>query len=258
MRHAERERFLGTSLAMVFQDPMSALNPAIRVGRQLSEVSEVHQGLTRKQAMERAVDRLQAVRIPSPTVRSRQYPMQFSGGMRQRAAIGMGLMAEPVLIVADEPTTALDVTVQREVLALLRQIRDERGAAVLFISHDIAVIAEIASRVLVMYGGRIVEDLPVSALAAGAAHPYTRALVASIPDMSTDRNVPLATIPGRPPELGALPAGCSFAPRCAFADDVCRTARPPLVAVEHGRRVACWHPRQAPDEAAVELAAGTS
>jgi oligopeptide/dipeptide ABC transporter ATP-binding protein len=169
--------------------------------------------------------------------------MEFSGGMRQRAAIGMGLMAEPVLIVADEPTTALDVTVQRDVLVLLRQVRDERGAGVLFVSHDIAVIAEIATRVLVMYGGRIVEDLPVTALQ-DAAHPYTRALVASIPDMTTDRGRPLATIPGRPPDPGALPVGCSFAARCGFADEQCRASRPPLI-VQDGQRIACWHPRTA-------------
>ncbi|WCB95152.1 ABC transporter [Baekduia alba] len=241
LRRGEQDHFLGTSLAMVFQDPMSALNPALRVGRQLSEVSEVHQGLDRQAAAARAVDRLRAVQIPDAERRAGQYPMEFSGGMRQRAAIGMGLMAEPVLIVADEPTTALDVTVQRDVLVLLRQVRDARGAGVLFISHDIAVIAEIATRVLVMYGGRIVEDLPVASLE-DAAHPYTRALVASIPDMRTDREQPLATIPGRPPDLGAMPAGCSFAPRCAFADERCRAERPPLVA-QDGQRVACWHPR---------------
>lgn len=243
MRPAARERLLGNSLAMVFQDPMSALNPALRVGRQLAEVSEVHQGLGRRAAMARAVDRLRSVRIALPELRARQYPAEFSGGMRQRAAIGMGLMAEPILIVADEPTTALDVTVQREVLTLLRQVSEERGAAVLLISHDIAVIAEIAARVLVMYGGRVVEDLPVSALVDDAAHPYTRALVASIPDMTTDRELPLATIPGLPPDPAARPAGCSFAPRCPFADDTCRATRPPLSAAPGGRRVACWHPR---------------
>ncbi|HWI72752.1 MAG TPA: oligopeptide/dipeptide ABC transporter ATP-binding protein, partial [Baekduia sp.] len=247
MRGSARDRFLGTSLAMVFQDPMSALNPALRVGRQLAEVAEVHEDRDRGAAMARAVDRLEAVRIPDPEGRARQYPMEFSGGMRQRASIGMGLMVEPVLIVADEPTTALDVTVQRDVLTLLRDVRDARGAGVLFISHDIAVIAEIATRALVMYGGRIVEDLPVTALE-HAAHPYTRALVASVPDMTTDRDRPLATIPGRPPDPGALPAGCSFAPRCGFADEQCRAQRPPLAATD-ARRVACWHPRNGGSEA---------
>ncbi len=240
----ERDRLLGTSLAMMFQDPMSALNPVIRVGRQLAEVSQVHGGLGRKQALERAVDRLEAVQIPDPSRRARQYPMEFSGGMRQRAMIGMGLMGEPVLLVADEPTTALDVVVQREILELLRRVRDERGAGVLFISHDIGVIAEIASRVLVMYAGRIVEDLPVSLLHE-AAHPYTRALVASVPDLGTDRKAPLATIPGRPPDPAARPAGCAFAPRCRFADAACRAERPPLEGFGDGRRVACFHPQAA-------------
>jgi oligopeptide/dipeptide ABC transporter ATP-binding protein len=238
---SEREHFLGTSLAMVFQDPMSALNPALRVGRQLSEVSEVHQGLGRREATKRAISRLAAVKIPQPERRARQYPMEYSGGMRQRAVIGMGLMAEPVLIIADEPTTALDVTVQKEILTLLRQVRDDRGAAVLFISHDIAVISDIASRVLVMYAGRIVEDLPVTALRS-AAHPYTRALVESVPDMTTDRRHPLATISGRPPDPGSIPPGCPFAPRCAFADAACFAAVPPLIATEVSRRIACWHP----------------
>ena len=240
-----RHRVLGSSLATVFQDPMSALNPAIRVGRQLAEVSEVHQHLDRREAMVRAVQRLAMVRIPSARRRARQYPDEFSGGMRQRAVIGMGLMAEPSVIIADEPTTALDVTVQREVLALLRRVRDERQVAVLLISHDIGVIATLASRVLVMYAGRIVEDLPVAGLRQRARHPYTRALLASVPDMQTDRDAPLATIAGRPPEPGDIGAGCSFAPRCPFADEQCGT-RPPLVADATGSRLACWHPQTGP------------
>jgi peptide/nickel transport system permease protein len=251
MRPAERNRLLGTSLAMVFQDPMSALNPVIRVGLQLAEVAQVHLRVGRRQAMTQAVESLRAVRIPDPEVRARQYPREFSGGMRQRAAIGMGLVAEPALIIADEPTTALDVTVQREVLSLLRQLRDHRNVAVLFISHDIAVISEIASRVLVMYAGRIVEELPVTALAGGAAHPYTRALVASVPDMTTDRELPLATIPGRPPDPRKQWAGCAFAERCSFADETCRTTRPPLVSLEVDRQIACWHPQADPAVAPV-------
>jgi peptide/nickel transport system permease protein len=242
LRPTDRDHLLGTALATVFQDPMSALNPAVRVGRQLAEVSTVHQGMSRRAAMTKAVRRLAAVRIAAPERRAHQYPGEFSGGMRQRAMIAMGLMGEPALIIADEPTTALDVTVQREVLTLLRQVADERSAAVLFISHDIAVISEIASRVLVMYAGRIVEDLPVADLRR-AKHPYTRALVSAIPDMHTDRDQPLSTIAGRPPDPEHLPTGCSFAPRCSFADDTCHTTRPPLVDVPTGHRVACWHPR---------------
>ncbi|SEE72202.1 dipeptide/oligopeptide/nickel ABC transporter permease/ATP-binding protein [Jiangella alba] len=242
MRPRERERLLGTSLAMVFQDPMSSLNPTLKVGRQLAEVAETHEGLTRRDAWQRAVDRLSAVLISSPEVRAKQYPMELSGGMRQRASIAMGLMAQPALIIADEPTTALDVTVQREVLNLLERISEQTAAAVLLISHDIAVVAETASRVLVMYAGRVVEELPVSGLVTEAAHPYTRALVASIPDMSTDRSQPLASIPGRPPHAADLPAGCAFAPRCGRADDRCLEDRPELVDSGRGGAVACWHP----------------
>jgi peptide/nickel transport system permease protein len=243
LERAERDRLLGGSLATVFQNPMSALNPAVRVGLQLAEVSQVHQGMLRVQAMARAVDHLAAVGISAPGQRARLYPGEFSGGMRQRAMIAMSLMAEPDLIIADEPTTALDANVQQEILALLRDAADERNSAVLFISHDIAVVAQIASRVLVMYAGRVVEELPVGLLAGQGAHPYTRALVASIPDMATDRTRPLATIEGRPPGPDAWPAGCSFADRCPLADARCREQQPPLAVVGEGRRVACWKPQ---------------
>ena len=242
--NGQRRALLGTSLAMVFQDPMTSLNPALRVGRQLAEVAEVHQGLTRRAAMERAVQRLRAVRIAAGPRRARQYPHELSGGMRQRAMIAMGLMGEPRLIIADEPTTALDVTVQRQILKLLREVSAGSGAAVLFISHDIAVVSQLCERVLVMYAGTVVEDLPVGQLVAGPAHPYTRALLASVPDMQVDRELPLATIPGRQPDPGARPAGCPFAPRCAYADERCVRERPTLDARRDGHRVACWYPRE--------------
>lgn len=186
-------RLLGSSLAMVFQDPMSSFNPTMRMGDQLAEVAVEHGGLRRGEARERAVDRLGAVRITQPARRARQYPYEFSGGMRQRAMIGMGLMTSPRLIIADEPTTALDVTVQSQVLELLRAVRDEEGASVLFISHDISVVAELCDRVLVMNAGRIVEELSASELSS-ARHPYTRALVAAVPHMATDLDRPLATL----------------------------------------------------------------
>jgi oligopeptide/dipeptide ABC transporter ATP-binding protein len=250
----ERDRLLGRSLATVFQNPMSAMNPSVRVGLQLAEVSQVHQNLPRRQALARAAEHLAAVGIGAAARRARQYPGQFSGGMRQRAMIAMGLMAEPSLIIADEPTTALDASVQREILALLRAAADDRGMAVLFISHDIALVSEIASRVLVMYAGQVVEELPVASLAGGSAHPYTRALVASVPDMRADRTLPLVTIEGRPPEPGAWPAGCAFADRCPFADERCRTHRPPLaeVGAVRGRRVACWKPQAEADGGVLE------
>lgn len=186
-------RLLGTSLAMVFQDPMSSFNPTMRMGDQLAEVATEHAGLSRSEARRRAIDRLAAVRITQPARRVRQYPYEFSGGMRQRAMIGMGLMVTPRLIIADEPTTALDVTVQSQVLALLRAIRDENGASILFISHDISVVAELCDRVLVMNAGEIVEELRATELSS-ATHPYTRALLAAVPHMGTDLTRPLATL----------------------------------------------------------------
>jgi oligopeptide/dipeptide ABC transporter ATP-binding protein len=236
-----RRRLLGTSLAMVFQDPTTSFNPTMRIGRQLAEVAEQHQGLSRAEALARAVERLRAVRIPAAEHRSRQFPHEFSGGMRQRSMIGMGLMGTPALIIADEPTTALDVTIQRQVLRLLADIRSADAVAVLLISHDIAVVGQVCDRVLVMYAGRIVEDLPAAELRSHARHPYTRALLAAVPDMTTDRDQPLATIPGRPADPARLPAGCAFAPRCAYADDQCRLSDPALVTDDRGRRVACWH-----------------
>jgi peptide/nickel transport system permease protein len=232
---------LGTSLAMVFQDPMTSFNPTRRMGGQLAEVARHHQGMDRKQAFARAVDRLRAVRIPDAEKRAKQYPHEFSGGMRQRAMIGMGVMGNPALIVADEPTTALDVTVQQQVLGLLRSIRETDDVALVLISHDVTVVGEVCDRVLVMYAGKIVEDLPAAELATVAQHPYTRALVAAVPDMHTDLDRPLAVVPGRPVDPSDVPPGCAYAARCPLADARCRAEEPPLVAAADGSKVACWH-----------------
>ena len=252
-------RLLGTGFAMVFQDPMTSLNPTRRIGHQLAEGARRHQGLSRAAGLARAVDRLRSVRVPEPERRAGQYPHEFSGGMRQRAMIGMGLMGEPALIVADEPTTALDVTVQRSVLDLLAAIRRSDDVALLLISHDVAVVREVCDRVLVMYAGRIVEDLPADRLARGR-HPYTRALVATVPDMTVDLAAPLPVIPGRPVDPSAQPPGCAYAARCPLASDRCRAEDPPLVADAAGRRVACWHADEVADGAAdgVLAAAGTT
>ncbi|MFJ2367776.1 dipeptide/oligopeptide/nickel ABC transporter permease/ATP-binding protein [Microbacterium sp. NPDC087665] len=214
---ARLRRLLGTSMAMVFQDPMSSFNPTMRMGEQLAEVATEHAGASHRDALARAADRLAAVRITHPKRRVRQYPYEFSGGMRQRAMIGMGIMLTPRLIIADEPTTALDVTVQSQVLDLLRAIRDENGASVLFISHDISVVAELCDRVLVMYAGEIVEELPASDLSS-ARHPYTRALLSAVPHMGTALDRPLATLDvdslaAAGKNAGESDAGASGAPR---------------------------------------------
>jgi oligopeptide/dipeptide ABC transporter ATP-binding protein len=243
LRHlagAARDRLLGTRLAMVFQDPMSSLNTALRVGRQHTEGAEVHRRLGHREALRLAADRLRDVHVSVPERRLRQYPHEFSGGMRQRAMIAMGLMNEPALILADEPTTALDVTVQAQVIDVLREANEAHGTAVVLISHNIGVVAELCARVLVMYAGRIVEDVSAATLLSGPAHPYTRALISAVPGLTADRARPLATIPGRPPDLAALPAGCAFAPRCAYAVDRCHRERPPLIPLADAHAAACW------------------
>ena len=238
-----QRRMLGTSLAMVFQDPMTSFNPTRRMGGQLAEVARHHQGMDRSDALARAVDRLRAVRITEPERRAGQYPHEFSGGMRQRAMIGMGLMGSPALIVADEPTTALDVTVQQQVLDLLADIRATDEIALVLISHDVTVVGEVCDRVLVMYAGRIVEDLPAADLGSDARHPYTRALVAAVPAMDTPLDEPLAVIPGRPVDPAAVPDGCAYAARCPLATTRCTAEQPPLESdpADPRRRVACWH-----------------
>lgn len=239
---AGRRQLLGRSLAIVYQDPMASLNPALRVGRQLGEVAEVHEGLSRREARRRSVERLRSVRIGSPDRRARNYPHELSGGMRQRVMIAMGLMGTPQLIIADEPTTALDVTVQQQILKLLDDVGASTGAAAILISHDIAVVSQLCQRVLVMYAGRVVEELDVPTLVRQPAHPYTAALVASVPTMESDRARPLVSIPGRAVGPFDHSPGCPFAPRCPAASDRCRSELPVLRPLESGHRVACWHP----------------
>ena len=246
---AELRKTLTTSIGVVFQDSLTALNPAKKVGSQLAEIPRVHHNTSGRTANEQAVAALADVSIPDPERRAKQFPHEFSGGMRQRTLIAMAQIGKPSLIIADEPTTALDVTVQQRVLALLRRECEQTGAAAIVVSHDIAVLAELCQRILVMYAGRIVEDVDVRLLAEPdrLAHPYTRALAASLPDLETDLTKPLATIPGEPPDLSLPLIGCGFAARCAFASDRCRSEAPPLREQRHGGRIACWHPQDSAD-----------
>jgi oligopeptide/dipeptide ABC transporter ATP-binding protein len=243
----EVDKVLGTRLAVVFQDPMSALNPALKVGTQLTEGSRYHRHLSRGDAAMLAVRRLAEVNIATPERMLRRYPQQLSGGQRQRVLIAMGLMSEPVLLIADEPTTALDVTVQAQIMDVLASINREHGTAILFISHNLGLVAQNCHRVIVMYAGRVVEELTAEQLQERPLHPYTRALLSAVPDMTQPRDQALMTIPGQIPDVTALPRGCPYHPRCPLAEDVCSTDRPPLQArSEPGHPVACWVANRVP------------
>jgi oligopeptide transport system ATP-binding protein len=229
----------GDRIAMVFQDPMTSLNPFLTVGRQLEEVLEVHRGLTRRDARRRAAEALGEVGIASPEDRLVAYPHQLSGGMRQRVMIAMALLCKPKLLIADEPTTALDVTIQAQVLDLFAELRERHGTATLFVTHSLGVVAGLADRVNVMYAGRIVETGSVRAIFHRPRHPYTRGLLNSAPTLASDLSKPLASIPGQPPDLLRLAPGCSFAPRCAHALPRCDGARPELEAWGDAHSAAC-------------------
>ena len=235
-------RLRGNRMAMIFQEPMTSLNPAYTVGSQMAEVMLRHRGGTRAAAMARAEDLLGRVRITSPAMRLGQYPHQLSGGLRQRVMIAMALMCDPELLIADEPTTALDVTVQAQILRLLLDLQKDLGLAMLLITHDLGVVARVAHRVAVMYAGRIVEEAPVDVLFSGARHPYARGLLASIPRIERSRPDVLPEIPGVVPAPGERPPGCAFAPRCARAGARCRAEAPPLAEAAPGHRLACWDP----------------
>jgi len=237
-------RLRGNRMAMVFQEPMTSLNPVFTIGDQIGEALRVHRGLSAPAARERALKALRQVQIPAAEKRLDAYPHQLSGGMRQRVMIAMALACEPALLIADEPTTALDVTIQAQILTLLADLRSEHGTGILFITHNLGVVAEIADEVAVMYAGRIVERAPAASLFADAQHPYTLALLAAMPAL-TGTQERLEPIPGRMPAPGEMPRGCRFAPRCPFAAPRCGET-PPLRAIGPGHDVACW---RAPVEA---------
>ena len=234
----------GNEISMIFQEPMTSLNPVLSVGRQITETLTLHRGLSREAGKARAIEMLRLVGIPEPASRLRQYPHEFSGGMRQRVMIAMALACDPKLLIADEPTTALDVTVQAQILDLMRQLKARTGTAIILITHSLGVVAEMAQRVIVMYGGRKVEEAPVGALFATPRHPYTRALLSSVPrlrsSLAGNGKARLAEIAGVVPSLKEAIPGCIFAPRCRHASEPCRQSYPPLEQKAAGHWVACW------------------
>jgi oligopeptide transport system ATP-binding protein len=239
MNRKELEAMRGQQISMIFQQPASALNPVVRIGAQISEVFEIHQGLDREEGLERAAEMLQRVGISDVSSRIAAYPHEFSGGMAQRVMIAMALACEPQLLIADEPTTALDVTIQAQILDLVREMRDALGTAIVLITHDLGVVAGLADEIAVMYAGKIVEQAPARELFANPSHPYTLGLLRCIPRLDRDQGR-LTPIPGRPPDLRRLGAGCPFAPRCSFALDRCREAYPEVRPVGPVHHAACW------------------
>jgi oligopeptide/dipeptide ABC transporter ATP-binding protein len=230
----------GRSVAMVFQEPMTSLNPVLTIGEQIAEVVRVHEGAGRPAARNRAVEMLRRVRIPDPERRAHEYPHQLSGGMRQRAMLAMALAGRPRLLIADEPTTALDVTVQAQIVELLRDLQAELELAILWITHDLVLLSGFASRLLVMYAGRIVEEGPAGEVLHAPRHPYTEALLRAMPQGNGAGRAPLETIPGTVPDPGALPAGCAFAPRCGRVMERCHAAPPPPLSAGPGRQARCY------------------
>ncbi len=244
----------GNDIAMIFQEPMTSLNPVQTVGEQIVEAVLLHRRISHAEARARALEMLELVKIPSARTRLDEYPHQLSGGMRQRVMIAMALACDPKLLIADEPTTALDVTIQAQILDLLRDLRERTGTSIMLITHDLGVVAELAHRVIVMYSGRIVEEAPVGMLFADPQHPYTLGLLGSIPRLGSDGDERLTAIEGMVPNPYALPAGCRFSPRCPLADARCRAEIPPLKEIAPGHRTACW---KAPLDQTLDLCLAT-
>jgi peptide/nickel transport system ATP-binding protein len=241
MSEREIRKVRGRAIGTIFQDPMSALNPALKIGRQVAEVSEMHLGLTARQAEDRALDLLKLVRMSDPAARLKQYPHELSGGLRQRAMIAIAIAAEPKLLIADEPTTALDVTVQAQIIALLKDLQRRLHMAVVLITHDMGVVASIASRVAVMYAGRIAEYGPVDRVLVTPQHPYTKGLIAALPHEEDEPGSTFRGLPGAPPILGAPMDGCAFAPRCPVSIERCTTDRPAFLSQPGGQVAVSCH-----------------
>ena len=245
LSEAEMEKIRGNDISMIFQEPMTSLNPLFTVGWQISEAIALHQGLSKRDAWASAIDMLRRVQIPEPEKRAHAYPHQLSGGMRQRVMIAMALSCNPKVLIADEPTTALDVTIQAQILELMRELQETFGTAIILITHDMGVVAENADRVVVMYAGRKVEEAPAAELFDAPGHPYTKGLLGSIPQLDAaahaNRRTRLNEIKGMVPSLFNLPPGCSFAGRCPLASDQCRVEAPALEEWRPGHWVACWH-----------------
>jgi len=256
----EMRKVRGNAISMIFQEPMTSLNPVLTIGRQIAEALVLHRGLSEREATARATEMLRKVHIPEAERRITQYPHELSGGMRQRVMIAMALACGPRLLIADEPTTALDVTIQAQILELMRELRDDTGASIILITHDLGVVAEIAHRVVVMYAGRKVEEASIEELFAAPRHPYTRGLLGSMPHLGDSVNETgkrLVEIPGMVPSLKEPPPGCLFAPRCPNAEDRCTREAPPLERHGAGHWAACWNPVAGPRRAhaAVEASA---
>ena len=236
----EMRKLRGNKIAMIFQDPMTSLNPVLTINRQISEALELHMGMSKEQARKRTIEMLQLVGIPSAAERVDDYPHQFSGGMRQRVMIAMALACNPKILIADEPTTALDVTIQAQIIDLVKQLRRDLGTAVIWITHDLGVVAGLCDKVTVMYAGHVVESAPVKSLYARPSHPYTLGLLKSIPRLDEERKAKLVPIDGLPPDLIDPPNACDFQPRCVYAKEICQRERPVLREVGANHKIACW------------------